>query len=622
MHQDTATYDGGPAGEAAGALVDRASRWFDAGEIDMAVQALERLSASRSLDLTALDLGIWVATAASRLDIVGELMARAVELAPDDAGRRLAFAHRLAGEGKLAAAAAQAEVGARLAPQSGECAFVHGMTLNELGRHTEAIGELLRAVKLTPSNPEIFHHLAYAAEKLGNAALAVTLAMRAHRLDPAKPSRALYVAHLLGRLDRRADAIGVLKSSVASGLDDAATHRTLSALLVESGDFETALVEIDAAIVASPDNWEYHVHRSSVLLQRGALDEAAKAAARAVTLDPANASARRHAVTAYLQGGDIPSALSTIADLLAGAPDNDEYISCMQHVLRLRAYEEIAPAFDILAAKRNAPPRPPRSPRGLADGLKTQGRVIGALILREVRTRFGDSRLGYLWALAEPAIHIGVLALVFPFTMHGHPPLGDNFFFFYFTGIVPYLLFAHTVQHLGHSLSDNRSLLQLPQVTHIDVLAARGILEFATILVVALAFVAGFLIVGVKAAPAQPAVAASALLTMWLLAMGVGTINAVINVFTNVWDHLFQVVVRILYFASGIFYVPAMMPLWVRQALSWNPLLHAIDWFRTAFFTNYEPQWLDQRYALAAGAALLLVGLALEFALRRNLQRM
>ena len=597
-------------------------RWREAGEIDKADRALEALYVSPSLDLTAIDLGIWVATGAGRFDIVGALMARAVELAPDDAERRLTFAHRLAGERKLDAAAAQAAIACRLSPQSGECAFLHGMALNELGRHTEAIVELLRAARLTPSNPEILHHLAYASEKLGNANLAVTLAMRAHRLDPGKPARALYVAHLLGGLDRPADAIGVLRSAVESGLEDAAAHRALSALLVQIGDFEIALAEIDAAISASPGHWEYHVHRSCVLLQLGAFEEAARTAARAVELSPENATARRHAVTAYLEKGDAPAALSVIAGLLAEAPDNDEYVSCMRHVLRLRGQEEPpSHALDILAAKRNAPPRPPLRPRGMVDAFETQARVIGALILREVRTRFGESRLGYLWALMEPVIHIGVLALVFPFTMHGRPPLGENFFFFYFTGVLPYLLFSHTVGHLGHSLIDNRSLLQLPQVTHIDVLAARGILEFATILVVALAFVGAFLIMGVSAVPSRPGTALFALLAMWLLAMGVGAINAVINVFTNAWDHAFQVVVRILYFASGIFYVPAMMPLWVRQALSWNPLLHAVDWFRTAFFTNYEPPWLDQSYLLAMGGALLLAGLALEAALRANLQR-
>jgi capsular polysaccharide transport system permease protein len=40
-------------------------------------------------------------------------------------------------------------------------------------------------------------------------------------------------------------------------------------------------------------------------------------------------------------------------------------------------------------------------------------RVIHALIIRETRTRFGDSRLGYGWALIEPVLHIALLWVIF-----------------------------------------------------------------------------------------------------------------------------------------------------------------------------------------------------------------
>ena len=56
------------------------------------------------------------------------------------------------------------------------------------------------------------------------------------------------------------------------------------------------------------------------------------------------------------------------------------------------------------AAAAAAPP-PPASPTRL----RSQRRVIHALIIRETRTRFGDSRLGYGWALIEPILHIALL---------------------------------------------------------------------------------------------------------------------------------------------------------------------------------------------------------------------
>ena len=60
-----------------------------------------------------------------------------------------------------------------------------------------------------------------------------------------------------------------------------------------------------------------------------------------------------------------------------------------------------------------------------------------------------------------------------------------------------------------------------------------------------------------------------------------------------------------------------MMPDWARDILAWNPLLHAIDWFREGFFASYRPHWLDRGYLLVAATLAILAGLALERGWRR-----
>jgi capsular polysaccharide transport system permease protein len=85
------------------------------------------------------------------------------------------------------------------------------------------------------------------------------------------------------------------------------------------------------------------------------------------------------------------------------------------------------------------------------------------------------------------------------------------------------------------------------------------------------------------------------------------------------WDKLWNNATRLLYFFSGIFYVPGMMPDWARDILAWNPLLHAIDWFRAGFFASYQPHWLDVRYLVVAAILALLTGLTFERGLRRRL---
>ncbi|ETJ41004.1 ABC-2 type transporter, partial [human gut metagenome] len=42
----------------------------------------------------------------------------------------------------------------------------------------------------------------------------------------------------------------------------------------------------------------------------------------------------------------------------------------------------------------------------IRSGFEVQVAAVKALFFREIRTRFGKFRLGYLWAILEPASHL------------------------------------------------------------------------------------------------------------------------------------------------------------------------------------------------------------------------
>ena len=571
-------------------------------------------------DFASMDSGMHAALAAGRNDLALEFASAAVDFAPVDASRRRTLATLLAGQGRLEEALPHFQVACDLAPQDAHLALANGVYNNEAKRPLQAVPNLIRALRLDPTLTEAYHHLAYAGLQLGQSSPASALALRAYWLDPDNASRALFAAHVLVQDGRPAEATGFLEDVLHRFPGDAAVLRTLSHQSAADGRLERALEHIEAALALRPDDSEYHLHRSSLLYSMGEVRAAAAAMDGALALDAVDLGVLRHAVTIYLEAGHIDKAVSTSAELLRRAPDHEEYASCMAHVLSQKL---TAPAAlpDILTRKRAAPPRAPRAPATFATAFRTQCRVIGALVLREMRTRFGESRLGYLWVLMEMVIHLGVLAIVFQFTMHGAPPIGDSFFFFYFTGLTPYLLFTHTSDHMSHAIVQNRPMLQLPMVTNIDVMAARGLLELATMALIFLLFTVGFMIAGVDAFPKDPGAALFAFLAAWLLGLGFGVINACLTVFFSMWHHVFSIVLRALYFSSGIFYVPGAMPQAVREGLAWNPLLHCVDWFRTAFFRSYEPAWLDRGYPVAFALVVIAIGLMVEAAFRRSLKR-
>jgi capsular polysaccharide transport system permease protein len=186
-------------------------------------------------------------------------------------------------------------------------------------------------------------------------------------------------------------------------------------------------------------------------------------------------------------------------------------------------------------------------------------------------------------------------------------------------GLVPYHIFIHTSTSMMHGVTSNGSLLQLPPVKPFDVILARGFLEFSTDIAVAVILLLGFATIGIPAMPDNLWSVSTALLATALLGCGVGFVNGVLQTMFRSWDKLWNNATRLLYFFSGIFYVPGMMPDWARDILSWNPLLHAIDWVRAGFFSAYQPHWLDKGYLVFAGAMALLTGLLLERGFRYRL---
>jgi capsular polysaccharide transport system permease protein len=180
-------------------------------------------------------------------------------------------------------------------------------------------------------------------------------------------------------------------------------------------------------------------------------------------------------------------------------------------------------------------------------------------------------------------------------------------------------MFVHASSGMSHAIVGNAPLLQLPPVTTFDVIAARGLLEVMTDIVVAVLLLAGFLAIGLGAMPDDLWGPAIALLVTAAFGCGIGYVNAVVTVFWRSWEKIFAQLTRVLYFISGIFYVPGMMPDWARDLLAWNPLLHSIDWFRAGFFDSYQPHWLDRSYLVVAAILSLLGGLAVHRLWRRRL---
>lgn len=247
----------------------------------------------------------------------------------------------------------------------------------------------------------------------------------------------------------------------------------------------------------------------------------------------------------------------------------------------------------------------------LLQSLSIQGRVISALTLRETRARYGNSKLGFFWALFEPFAHIVVFIGIFS-GLGRAIPLGDSMGVFILTGIIPWLLYSNTVSNVMGGLNANKPLLGYPQVMPLDIVISRVILEATTLLIVMLLFLVGFHYLGVRIQVDSFLQMCIPYMLIVLFATGMGLINASITQAYPSYGTIYSAFSRPLYFISGVFFTADFLAPEVYAAIDFNPLLHLIEWLRSGYYTSFQSHLYDPEYAVAVCVGIFAIGLFIE----------
>lgn len=241
-------------------------------------------------------------------------------------------------------------------------------------------------------------------------------------------------------------------------------------------------------------------------------------------------------------------------------------------------------------------------------------RVLFALVMREMSTKFGRSWGGYLWAVAEPLGGILMLTLAFSLAFRV-PPLGTNFPLFYATGIIPFLLFSAISGGIAQAITTNRGLLTYPVVRPLDAVFAKFITNFLTLFVVGVLLFTGIILFYRLPVELDLAAIFNGFLMMGAIGLGIGTMNCVLFGFFPTWRHVWSVLTKPLFIVSGMFYTYESLPPQGQAAIWWNPLIHAVGLMRAGFYSGYEADYVSPLYIFGLSGSLFVVG---AYLLRRH----
>lgn len=249
----------------------------------------------------------------------------------------------------------------------------------------------------------------------------------------------------------------------------------------------------------------------------------------------------------------------------------------------------------------------------------TQGRVIHALIMREMKSRFGRQKLGYLWAVFEPAAFVASFALIFSYSQRAAPS-GMPVVAFMITGFAPFILFRSLMTQSMGAIENNRVLLTFPQVTLLDLVLARAILETATMTLVFVLLLVVAELLGFEIRIDDPLGVLLMLACLALTGFGLGATLAAIAPFVRSLQQIVSIFAgRPLFFVSGLFFTAEMLPNAFREILLFNPILHMIEGLRSAFFHQFDSSHVSMEFALGTALTAACFGLLMLRGLKKRI---
>jgi lipopolysaccharide transport system permease protein len=208
-------------------------------------------------------------------------------------------------------------------------------------------------------------------------------------------------------------------------------------------------------------------------------------------------------------------------------------------------------------------------------GLARWNWLLFSFIRRELATRYAGSAWGFAWSLLHPLAQLAIYAFVFSQVFRVAVPPGypeTSYTAFVAVVLWPWIMFSEGLTRAMGSVAANAGLIHKVAFPH-RLLVYSALAACCAIHVVG--FLAVILALKVTGDPIHLSglpIALLLLIPYMLLAAGIGAVLAALQTLLRDVEHVVQVVITVLFYASPILYPAALIPqafdAWVR----WNPL--------------------------------------------------
>ncbi|MCW6531256.1 ABC transporter permease [Sphingomonas sp. MMSM20] len=256
--------------------------------------------------------------------------------------------------------------------------------------------------------------------------------------------------------------------------------------------------------------------------------------------------------------------------------------------------------------------------RRLREGWTIQVRVLHALIIRELTTRFGRENIGFLWIMAEPLLFAGLVSLLWRLTK-GPQEHGISVVAFVVTGYIPLTLFRHAVQRSVVIFTVNSSLLYHRQIKILDFILARFTIEVLGCMMAYLAIATVLVAFDLFPIPSDIGLFIAGWAAYAFLCLSICLVISPISEMSEVLEKFVPVTTYIMIPFSGAFTLLSWMTPGMREYLLLSPFVNAMEMMRKGLWGDEIIAYYDPWNPIITSVIISLVGLTLCRRVRRTL---
>lgn len=246
----------------------------------------------------------------------------------------------------------------------------------------------------------------------------------------------------------------------------------------------------------------------------------------------------------------------------------------------------------------------PRRGSRLRELFEYRGLVLN-LTRVELKLRYRNSALGFLWTVLNPLFYLLILAVVFSKIIRFEIP---HYPIFLFAGLTSWLMIQQTVTIATSSIVNNQALIRRVYVPKLAFPLSNVLARFADHLILVAVLLVFMIIFGMPWSWALLLVPAVIFLH-FLFALGLSLLAAVADVRVRDVQHVVAILFQALFYITPVFYSPDIVPEKYRALFLANPFYYFVESFRAPVYQAALPAWGVLGIAALLAAVTFAAGL-------------